>query len=282
MRASPSALLIGGVLVALAADPAQPPLTDEEVVRLYAAGRPAQEILGEIERREPGFDLSPEMLEELRQVELPRIVIEAMLRRQREHDSETPRATEEPAGDPPTLRIRLNPDREQPSVRVAVGRRVDPQLAAEWELGNAPEDREFSDIALFLACTSPEHVPDHWRSKSPLGADFRTALPRHRMLAFLSGIPTADEVDARGSRVTLEVPSTLEVLLEPGVAHDLALGLALQVGGSYRVVAHDAWPAFVPAEAAEEPSAVVRGRDPRSLQVRFVRKNAAAADEAYD
>jgi hypothetical protein len=256
------------------AGPASEPMTEEDVVRMYVAGRPADEIVREIERREPGFELSPEMLDELRNVELPEIVIESMIRRQAAADE-----AEVPAEQPevpatlsrPSLRIHLNPAHDWGPVTVGVRARIDPQVAAEWELGNAPEDRKFADVALFLLCQTADHVPDQWRLKSPLGRDFRSVM-RHRLLEFLPGA-RGEEVQGGGRRVTLEVPAEIEVALEPGVAHDLVIGLALQVSGRYYVVATDTWPAVVLGEEGLNLPASVRGRSLRTLKARFLRED---------
>ncbi len=177
---------VAGLLLATASSPATAqPLTDEDVVRLFVAGSPTEAIIDEIERREPQFDLSPEMLVELRRTGLPEEVIRTMVRRQDALRQPAPPVAEEPAGAThPMLHILLNPGRsaDEPTW-LTIRTRVDPQLASEWELGNAPEDRLFAGMALYLACRTPDHVPDHWRSKSPLGRDFfRT--PRHRILTF--------------------------------------------------------------------------------------------------
>jgi hypothetical protein len=266
------AALIATLLAAtgLASDP----MTEEDVVRMYVAGRSADEIVREIERREPGYELSPEMLDELRNVELPEVVIEAMTRRQAEAEQAEAVTEQSPVPDPaprPSLRIHLNPARAGSPVTVGVRARIDPQVAAEWELGNAPEDREFADVALFLLCHTADHVPDQWRLKSPLGRDFRSVM-RHKLLEFVSGAGGEDAADG-GRRVKLEVPAELEVALEPGVAHDLALGLALRVSGRYYVVATDTWPGIVINADGLDVSARVTGRSLRTFKVRFLRED---------
>jgi hypothetical protein len=246
-----------------------PPLDEKEVVREFVRGRPMAEILHEIERREPAYDLSPEMLDELRHAGLPEALIEAMRRR-----AEKRAAAETTAAPIPAvalaLRIRLL------SRGVSVARRVDPQLAAEWELGNAPEEREFADLALYLACVQPEHVPDQWRLASPLGRDFHT-MPRHHLLAFISA--PSGEAAPDGERIVLDLPEVLDVVLEPGVPHDLRLGLALQVGGHYRRVTDDVRTGVLVGEGGVDLTATLRGRSVSSLRVRFVADDEDADDE---
>lgn len=266
-----ASLAIAATLLAFAG-PAGGPMTEEDVVRMYVAGRSADEIVREIERREPGYELSPEMLDELRNVKLPERVIEAMLRRQADAE-QTEAPMEQPevldAVSRSSLRLHLNPTHDWGPVTVGVRARIDPQVAAEWELGNAPEDRAFADIALFLVCHTADHVPDQWRLKSPLGRDFRSMM-RHKLLEFVAGA-RGEDVEGGGRRVKLELPPELEIALEPGVVHDLALGLALQVGGRYYAVASDTWPGVVIGEDGLDLSARVTGRSLRTLKVRFKR-----------
>ena len=87
-------------------------MTEEDVVRGYAQGRPLQEIIREIERREPGYELSPEMLEELRNVELPEPLIKAMQRRLDETQrAETQRLEQARSATHPVLTLHLNRER---------------------------------------------------------------------------------------------------------------------------------------------------------------------------
>jgi len=272
-------LLLLGVV---AAQDGNPPMTDEEVVRMFAAGRTTEEIIGEIERRQPDFDLSPEMLEELRNVHLPEAVLQTMIARQAEKRHEEQAALEvEELASRPRLLIRLNPD-EPGGTTVSVVRRVDPQFAAEWELGNAPEELVFADLALFVACLTGDHVPDQWRSKSPLGRDFFSPMPRHALLVFLSTTPGEGAEDQGGRRVTLDVPPTIEVPLEAGESHDLMIGLALQVGGHYRRLRSDLWRGVVVGDQELVLPALVKGRSLRKIRARFDRDEDADEDEDED
>jgi len=250
-------LLLAAVAPSAGADP-EPPLTDEDVVRLYVSGTPTEEILRAIAEREPGYDLSPEMLEELRNVELPETLIQAMLGRvaaQRERrEREAAAARAETA---PVLTLHLNRDRGG-GISVRIKAKIDPQLAAEMELGNAPEDRVFADLALFVACITPDHVPDQWRLDSPLGRDFEHAR-RHRLLAFVSGADAEGEEGGTGHGVRLDTPPSIEIPLEPGVVHDLWVGLAVLIGGHYRVVASDVRHDVLLGEDGLELDAKVRG-----------------------
>ena len=75
--------LAAGVLafLLLAADT---PMDDAEVVRRLVARDPVEDILRDIESRPPAFDLSDEMVEEMRRAGVPEVLIAAMRRRTRE------------------------------------------------------------------------------------------------------------------------------------------------------------------------------------------------------
>lgn len=264
----PSALALLLALSLVAAAPADDdpgmPMSLEDVVRMFVVGKTTDEILEEIERRAPGFDLSDEMLEELRRIELPEALIAAMSLRQAEAERsatiEAAVRAEKLAGD---LRVLLNPDSTDAYIRI--GKDVDPQLAAEWELGNAPEDRVFAGIAVFLACVSPAHVPGQWRSKTPLGRDFITAT-RHRMLVF-EAAGTAE--DASGSAPRLELPEALEARVDPHEPHDLVLGIALQTARRYFHWTHASRNGVVVGDELVTLVATVRGHRLKTLRVEF-------------
>ncbi len=261
-----TALLLLSVALATAGD-SEPPMTEEEVVRRHVAGASAEALVREIDRREPQFDLSSDMLEELRHAGLPAAVIDAMRERQAAGRPAVVALPEAQAAlPPPRLTVTFGPPDGAPA-KLSIRRRVDPQLAADWELGNAPEDRVFANLALYLACRTPDHVPDHWRSKSPLGRDFRS-MPRHKMLSFLAGSPNAGE-GGEGSKVRLELPRAIEVEVQPEVAHDLTLGLAVQVSGRYYSWKHDTRDNLILGDTGLELAATVKGSGLRRLVVEF-------------
>jgi hypothetical protein len=63
-------------------------MTDEDVVRLHVSGVDPQRIVERIDASEPAFDLSDEMLAELRAAGLPELLIRAMLDRTRAWEAE--------------------------------------------------------------------------------------------------------------------------------------------------------------------------------------------------
>jgi len=259
------ALLVLSLGPALAADP-EPPMTEEEVVRRHVPGESVETLVGDIERRDPQFDLSDEMLEELRHAGIPEALIEAMQKRQAEMEPEKAEPAEEQAAPVPKLRVMLNP-KDGGSSKISIEKQVDPSLAEEWKLGDDLGAREFVDLALYLVCRTPDHVPDHWRNKSPLGRDF-FSMPRHRMLTFVAGSSETEEKGG-GSRVRLELPPNIEFELEPDIVHDLSLGLAVQAGGRYYNWRSDAWDNLVLGEDGLELVATVQGRGLLNLEVKF-------------
>ena len=160
-------------------------LTNEDVVRMTMTGVPEGEILEAIEARGVDFDLSPEMLNELRVAGVSDRVIEAMRRRQ----AAMPRSEPLPAPTPVparmgSLRIEFAPGDEgdKPSERSAIALR---KLPKGLERRGGEEVGEMSDMALAVLCTTADHVPDHWDTRSPL-----QGAPRHELLQMVPGSAT--------------------------------------------------------------------------------------------
>ena len=240
---------------------------------MLVADAPLASLLEEIRTREVDFDLSEEMLDEMRRAGVPPEVIRAMVERQREQDD----AEQEPTN-LPSLRVSLNPALRdiagEPTPALYFPTRLgDNAACAALQLDRSDESRTVTDLAVFIACRSPEHVPDYWRSKSPLGRDF-VSMPRHRILTFHPGAVeiTRKELPRRFKRklvqlgppsgskmdfLQLEVPDTLEAEAAGDQAHHLVVGVAIRVGGRFlRVV-------------SLEKEGVVFGSDSR-LSVRVV------------
>jgi hypothetical protein len=239
-------------------DSTGPPLTESDIVRLFAEGMPAQELVRLIRTRETLFDLSEEMQHEMNEAGLPGSVLEAMIRQQRlMHHRRS--VLEQPDIDAETspevqarIRIQLNPDRLKPAQRrVRIYDQADPTQKRAWATG----ERRFIDLALFVACTRAEHVPDQWRYKTPLGSRIQ-AMPRHKMLSFAdaSGWVVAGLFAGRRSRnktdssqdaaldasqrdrlgyLELTLPTALDVDVDATEGHDLVLGLAVRDENGY-------------------------------------------------
>ncbi len=215
--------------------PAAEPMTDEDVVRLVVQGVSVDRILETISDREPAFDLSEEMLGELRTAGVPPRVLEAMTARQQ---AVQPPETEsmpvvEPGPVGAVARIHVTIPDKKPVIRMS--REISENTAARWQLPRSMEQPLAGNLAFYVACVRPEHVPDHWRSKSPLGRDFN-ATPRHRLLEFIA----TDGLDARG-KLSLEIPEWVDVELEADEAHDLLVGVALQHDDRYYTLIADRW-----------------------------------------
>lgn len=209
-----------GAMVALAADP-QPPLTNEDVVRMVAAGIPEQEIVESIRNRLEAFDLTEEMVSELSLAGVPAPIVAAMRQRHAELAPAPPPVPPPKSGRAPLV-VRINPG--------AAGARTirAPKWANEdakqrFQLPKETDQREVKDLAVFLACISSDHVPDLWRSKSPLGRDM-SSVTRHEMLAFVAGDTPA------GKAPRLDLPEHLSAEVDETEPHDLVLGVAARIG----------------------------------------------------
>ncbi len=271
-------------------------LSEEDVVRLFVQGMPTAELVRKIESAPGNYDLSDEMVEELRIAGIPEGVLEAMIRRQAEMHSivDTAEPPVEPAA--PRLIVRLNPDwkasRDKPLPTLLALDVVDPDLAQR--LGLRSSDVPITDLGIAVFCRTADHVPDHWRSKSPLGRDFENSA-RHRMLVFISG---ADSTPASKLRNTmsklfmtpgvrdsiadlnvlkLEIPKQLAIELEPGIAHDLTLGIVLNIGGrNYLTLADERDSVVLDETKPTTIAAVLRGssKNPLSARVKFLDETA--------
>ncbi len=201
-----------------------PPLTNEDVVRMLVAGASREEVLEAIHTREVAFDLSPEMVAELRLAGVPEEIVAAMQARERlERARRAPGPPERPAVPQAFLQLEEATGRQTVSLRLP--RELPPAAAQALQLQG--EDVAIEDAALFVVCLTPEHVPDYWRNASPLGRDF-TSMPRHRMLAFLAGA----RADRKG-QLELALPARALLSCPHEDSHDLAAGVAARLGGRF-------------------------------------------------
>lgn len=212
------------ILLALAlALSAAAPMTNEEIVRLVAAGTPESEILTAIADRPAAYDLGEDMLEELRLAGVPDGILKAMRARQEASNPAPP--VQRPLRGRVRLAVRL-----MGSASLQAPTRASDALAERFRLGNDPEARTVRDLAVYLACVTPEHVPDQWRSKSPLGRDL-AGTPRHEMLVFIAGDTPS------GARPALTLPREIEAYVDDLEPHDLVLGVAARVGERWLTLA---------------------------------------------
>jgi len=250
-----AALLAAALLGVVAA--AEGPVTDERIVRECLAGAGTEELLALVRSEDAELDASPEMLDEMKRAGVPPEVLRETERRAREA-AQPPRIAEGPTG---RLTLLLNPGRTKPKQRrIRVSDAPPLDLVYAWSLGTGEEDRRFTDVAIFVACSVAEHVPDRWRSLTPLESE-SGAIPRHRMLAFLDGAAwgrssllgrlglggpeierNEDGSPARRGPapddppgvLELPIPERIEVDLAAGVSHELQLGIALRTGPRFR------------------------------------------------
>ncbi len=210
-----------GLILAFTATPQEPPLTNEDIVRMVVSGTPEDEVRRAIHSRKEAFDLSGDMIDELKLAGVPAAIVAAMVSRHAENAPPAVPAERDSRGRVPLV-VSLNGGGG--GVRtVRVPAWADEDAKEALHLPKENDQREVKDLAVFLACSSPEHVPDLWRSKSPLGRDMNS-VTRHEMLAFVPG----DTPSGKPPRLVL--PPRLEAEVDDSEPHDLVLGIAARIG----------------------------------------------------
>jgi hypothetical protein len=241
------------------------PVTNQRVVQLLLTGTPVDEVVRLIASSPVAFDLSDEMLREMKLAGVPEAVITAMKERQLEQDGPPDEPDEEEAAEEtlaPNVFVDLAPGSDGPSVVLFPGFLPD-EVAAQLELRGSGKPVEVTDVAVFLACRTATHVPDQWRSKTPLGRDF-VSVPRHKILAFHPGAREATDEDLgqelsdirtasreRGETLAilaLDLPAELRANVGGGDDHALVLGLAIQAKGRFLRIDSAEVSARVPVE----------------------------------
>jgi len=285
---------IGGTPLSTAEDAA--PLTNVDIVRRVLAGDSTETLISLIRGSTAvEFDVSDEMQEELTIAGVPAAVVRAMV----EHQA----ALELERNPPPPEEETADAVEEEPGITILI--HPDPPTATEpgalslidimspemkEQLGLREEPARFTDIGLFLGCITADHVPDHWRSHTPLGRDF-IAAPRHKLLAFVSGAVSeaAPELSQRlnlgdgaepAALLRLDLPAQIDALLEPDVVHDLVLGIALQAEGRFYLVLTDGWGGLVPSGRVVTHARVLSGKDPLDFVLELAFDH--SADEGVD
>ncbi len=246
------------LLAALAASlpvPAQapppPPLTNEDVVRMVSSGRPEAEILRIIAASTVDFELDREMTEELRRAGVTEKILAAMRERQAEAGVRHPETS--PASSAPAARgslgITFLPADDSGKNEAALFQVVRKIPRWAMERMGMEEKAEVEDLALFVACTTPDHVPDHWQDRTAV-KDFA----RHEMLLFHRG---SRPDKAKGFDVlTLDIPPGLSVDIPAGT-HRLAVGVAMKVGADWHPILSDTRTGVV-VEAGKRTPVTVR------------------------
>jgi len=204
-----------------AATVSEAPLTNEDIVRMVASGTPEPEIREAIRTRKETFDLTDEMVDELKLAGVSAGTVAAMVKRHAElAPPVAPPERESP--DRVRLVVSLNA-RGSGSRTLKVPAWANEDAKAALRLPKETDQREVKDLAVFLSCTTAEHVPELWRSKSPLGRDM-SFVARHQMLAFVPGDTPV------GKEPRLVLPAQLEAEVDGEEPHDFVLGIAARIG----------------------------------------------------
>jgi hypothetical protein len=241
-RTAVAAMLLATALAAAAPEPR--PLTNEDVVRMVMRGVHEADVLEAIAARPPLFDLSPEVVEELRNAGVSGRVIEAMRRRQvASGRAETPSApapaasagpaaVEEAAGPRGTLAIAFEKpvDPRQPSETTAIALK---SLPRGTERMPGEEVGLMSDMALAVLCRTADHVPDNWDARTPL-----IGATRHELLLFRPGSGVEKK---RGFELLyLEHADRYDVTLAEGSHRIVVAAAGRETGpGTWRILASD-------------------------------------------
>ncbi len=300
-----AALALAAAAAVLAVEPSPArPLRNDDVVRLLVAGVPPAEVLAKIRAADTAFDLSDEMKQELRLAGVPDAVLSAMSARQAEVDrARLPaKSADAEAPAPPAegkvalvVAVRSAP-RGREAADLVFPAKLDEATAKVLQVGPSDDERNVTDLAVFLACRTQDHVPDQWRMKSPLGRDF-VSVPRHQILDFKTGASRAPASKATpGSKkapsppggrppgpepevLVLTLPVELRADVEPGIAHDLIVGVAVRVGERFLLLVEARKDGVVAGAEGLSLAAVLEERLDKgraALEIRFEPEPAAA------
>jgi hypothetical protein len=218
----------------------RPPLTNEDVVRLVMTGTSEKVIRDQIAERRVDFDLAPDVVRELRIAGVSDTLIEAMRRRQAAMPAATPRPTPPPESTAlGVLEVAVAPSdggagKDHPIIAL---RALPPRMQrrAGMEVGMV------TDLAVAIVCTTPDHVPDHWDTRSPL-----EGVPRHELLLFQPG---SQEETVKGIELIYLTPPPLYRVQLPAGRHALlVIAAGRQFGSSsWRALAADGGPVDIVA-----------------------------------
>jgi hypothetical protein len=209
-----------------------PPLDNEAIVGMVMQRLPEAEIVKAIDAApHVDFDLEEDVVVELRRVGVTDKILAAMRRRQAENPAPPPPPPAPlPTG---TLEIRSAAAAEdkkasEPAVFQVI--KKTPRWAAN-ELGML-QRAELEELAFFVVCTRPDHVPDHWQDRTEL-----KQFARHEKLLFRPGSRPGK---MKGfETLVLELPEALPVQVPEG-DHRLAVGVAAKAGADWHVLGSDA------------------------------------------
>jgi hypothetical protein len=208
-------------------------LTNEDVVRMVVQGRPETEILRIISASPADFDLDREMCEELRRAGITEKILAAMRERQAAAGTRPSASPPAPAPVAPRGTLRLSFAALEESGKPAAPSFEMVRKIPLWAIQNLgmEEKAEVEDLALFVVCTTPDHVPDHWQDRTPV-----KEFTRHEMLLFHSG--SHPDKSKKFEMLSLDLPASLDVEIPEGI-HRLAVGVAAKIGADWRAVTSD-------------------------------------------
>ncbi len=228
-------LLLLGLAPAAAGRAAAPearPLDNEAVVGMVIQRLPEADIVKKIDAApKVSFDLEPDVVVELQRVGVSDRILAAMRRRQAENP--VPPPPPQPAMPMGSLEIRVAPagdGKKGGEIGVFQVIKKTPRWAAN-ELGML-QRAEVEQLAFFVVCTRPDHVPDHWQDRTEL-----KEFARHEKLLFRPG---SHPGKMKGfETLVLDLPESVTVEVPEG-AHRLAAGVAAKAGPDWHVLGSDA------------------------------------------
>jgi hypothetical protein len=242
--------IVAAAAASLAAKPAvkapagPAPLTNEDIVRLTTYGTSEANIIKEINARTVDFDFDAGVVAELERVGVTKTVLEAMRRRQTEAPARPggpppPPAEPMPGSAAPPARLTLAFD-DAAGASATGHDESGPQvyaLAALPKGAPKPKGAEIDtvdELAIAVLCTTGDHVPDHWDTRTPL-----KDAPRHELLAFRPGSTKRKE---HGFDVLALDRQPLEAISLPAGSHALVVAFVGRMNGSgaWRLLASDA------------------------------------------
>ncbi len=249
-----TARLAGAILITLVttasaeSGPTSGALTNEDVVMMTAAGESEAEIIAAIRAwPEVDFDLSSEVVDELRLAGVSDAVLDAMRHRQRQgpilHDERDMDPEDFTAGmELGSVKVILNGlESDSRRIELKLFDEVHPELSHRYRLRSGGTGVRITDLAVFVIAHHPTLAPDQWQTESILIA--HPTVRRHWVVAAQTGAerdsarwyhslsstgPTL--IDKELHVLTLDLDPVFAFQLPVGESIDLSIGLGLRLG----------------------------------------------------
>jgi hypothetical protein len=223
------------------------PLDNESIVRMLMSGASEREVIHAIQDApKVAFDLDPEVVRELQAAGVSEKILEAMRARLPKQEAAPPAPAPAPQG---LMKIRFRSAKAKSSDEPILFEviKTTPHWAAE-QMGMLQRP-EVEDLAFFVLCTRPDHVPDHWQDRTEL-KDFS----RHEKLLFRTGSHPAK---SHGFEVMdLDLPVSLDVPVAEGT-HRIVVGVAAKTANGWHVLGSDELKQLTVAPQAPSSSLLV-------------------------